>query len=345
MTGPAGARPAPVSAVVLTYNRKQTLLRLLDRLADPALGLDEVVVVDSGSTDGTAEAVRARPDVVLVEPGSNVAVAGRNLGARAARNELLLMLDDDAYPVPGAVEALCAALAAVPATAVVGGLVLDVEADGQVLKSHEVGTFDWFLRGGRRGEAPVGGWPCFFFPEGASLVRRTPYFEVGGYFEPYFFATSEVDLTTRLVGAGYDVRYEPRAQFHHLKVTEGRTGSSRVLRYRVRNQIWYFWRHFPTALAVRRIVAYAGFDLIEALAVGAVRDYAGGLVDSWRQRDAVRGTRSPLPRAVLRRAELNRGRIHLRLLAEQLTRKTLRRVGGRPAPQPEGVVNPPADAA
>jgi GT2 family glycosyltransferase len=270
--------------------------------------------------------------VVLVEPGRNVAVAGRNLGARAARNELLLMLDDDAYPVPGAVEALRSAMDALPATAVVGGLVLDVEADGTVLKSHEVGTFDWFLRGGRRGEAPVGGWPCFFFPEGASLVRRTPYLQVGGYFEPYFFATSEVDLTTRLVGAGYDVRYEPRAQFHHLKVTEGRTGGGRVLRYRVRNQVWYFWRHFPVGLAVRRIVAYAIFDLVEAVAVGAVPDYLGGLKDSWRQRDAVRGTRKPLPRASLRRAELNRGRIHLRLLAAQLRRKTLNRLGAAAGP-------------
>ena len=92
---------AVVSAVIVTRNRKDALAVTLDRLRD--LPVDEVIVVDNASEDGTAELVRSRDSPVkLIETGDNLGTAGRNLGAEDARGELLLMLDDDAYPLPGA---------------------------------------------------------------------------------------------------------------------------------------------------------------------------------------------------------------------------------------------------
>jgi hypothetical protein len=88
-----------------------------------------------------------------------------------------------------------------------------------------------------------------------------------------------------------------------------------MLRLRVRNQLWYFYRHFPATVAARRIPAYLLFDLLESAKSGAFRSWAGGVHDAWGERAAVQGTREPLPRSVIRRAELNRGRLHLRLLA------------------------------
>jgi GT2 family glycosyltransferase len=132
----------------------------------------------------------------------------------------------------------------------------------------------------------------------------------------------EVDLTTRLVGAGWDVRYVPGALFDHMKPA-GEPPSARVLRHRVRNQIWYFWLHFPPGLAARRIVAYTFFYFIESASYGQLGAWAGGIRDAWSQRARVRRHRKPLPRDVLRRAELSRGRLHVRLLVGQL-RKRLR---------------------
>src|SRR5687768_6379278 len=89
-----------VSAVIITRDRREALVQVLDRLAQ--LPVDEVLVVDNGSSDGTAQLVRARHDGVrLLEPGENIGIAGRNLAAREARGEFLLMLDDDSYPLPG----------------------------------------------------------------------------------------------------------------------------------------------------------------------------------------------------------------------------------------------------
>lgn len=313
-----------MSAVILAHNRRDAVGLVLDRLAE--LPLDEVLVVDSGSTDGTGDMVRARGgNVRLVDPGGNVAIAGRNRGAEAATGDYVLMLDDDSYPLPGAIETLVEMFERNPRLGIAGGLIRDVDPAGNVVKLDEPGTFDWWLRGGRRpGPAPADGWPCFFFPEGGCLARRSAFLEVGGFFEPYFFGTSEVDLATRMVAAGWDVRYQPAAVFDHMKVATARTGGGLMRRMRVRNQIWYFALRFPAGLAARRIAAYLLFDFVECAWHGVLRDYLAGIREAWTKRGDVRGMRAPLPRDVLRRAELNRGRLHVRLLVLQLGLKLRR---------------------
>jgi len=308
-----------VSVVIITRNRRDALGVVLDRLAD--LPVDEILVVDNGSADGTGELVRSHGDRVrLLEPGENTGIAGRNLGAREARGEFLLMLDDDAYPLPGAVEALVAALRANPRLAAAGALVRDVDGEGRVVKLDELGTFDWWLRAGHEGDPPPEGFPAFFFPEGASMLRRSAYLDVGGFFEPYFVFSSEIDLAARLFEAGWDVRYFPTAVVDHMKAPSGR-GDEAALYYRIRNHLWYLWLRFPAPVAARRTVGYLTFDLIESSYRGVPKAWARAVRDAWRLRESVRGERRPLPRAVLRRAELNRGRMHVRLLVGQLRRR------------------------
>lgn len=322
-TTPSGTLPR-VSAVILAHDRRDEVALVLDRLRDEPV--DEIIVVDSGSSDGTADMVRARPEphVHLLDPGGNVAIAGRNRGAEAATGELVLMLDDDAFPLPGAVARMRDAFTRDPRLAVAAGRVLDATPEGEVLRSDELGTFDWFFRGGRDLAVGEDGVPVFFFPEGASMVRREAYLAVGGFFEPYFFTVSELDLTTRLVASGWDVRYLRHAEFHHLKAPGGRTSGARTLSYRVRNQIWYFLRHFPAGMAARRIVGYLLFDLIEASYRGALGPFARGIRGAWRDREVALSTRAPLPRSVLRRAELDRARLHVQLLTGQLRAKLRR---------------------
>jgi GT2 family glycosyltransferase len=307
-----------VSAIVLAYRRREEVANTLDRLAD--LPVDEVIVVDNASGDGTAELVRSRGGAVrLVEAGGNVGAAGRNLGAQAARGEFLVMLDDDSYPRPGAIEAALAVFAHAPEVGLVGGSVRDVDPDGQILFADEVGSFDWWLRAGRS-EVPPSGLPAFFFPEGACVVRRQAYLEAGGCFPPYFMDHG-LHQTIRLLACGWDVRYVAAAVFEHRKARAGRMSGARVLRLRVRNQLWYFWLHFPAAVALRRIPLYLAFDLIECLRRGAADAWLGGVVDAWKDRGAIRGQRRPVSRATVRRAELNRGRMHLRYLSVHARRR------------------------
>lgn len=319
---PRDARPT-VSAVIITRNRKAALSRVVDELLQQPVG--EIIVVDHESTDGTPEHMRGYDERVrLLQPGANLGLGGRNVGAEEATGDLLLMLDDDCFPLPGSVEALAAALDANPRLGVAGGFVRDVDQDGNVLRQTELGTFDWWLRAGRKGDAPPEGFPAFSFPEGACMIRREAYLEAGGFFAPYFLASSEVDLGARLQANGWEVRYFPGAGFDHMKADSERQTSEVNLYYRIRNHLWYIWLRFPTSVAVRRTVGYLAFDLVDATYRRETGAWARAVRDAWRQRDLVRHDRRPLPRAALRRAELNRGRMHLRLLLGQLTRKIRR---------------------
>src|SRR4051812_2854612 len=313
-----GGAPS-VSAVIVTWNRRDAVELVLDRLA--ALPVDEGLVVDNGSQDGTAEAGGSRGgNVRLLEQGGKAGIAARKRGAGEASGELLLMLDDDSYPLEGAIETLVERFVADPALGVAGGLVRDVDSDGNVIRSTELGTFDWWLRGGRKGDPPPEGFPAFFFPEGASLLRRDAYLEVGGFFEPYFYLSSEIDLATRLLAAGWDVRYVPQAAFDHLKAAGGRS-SDRALYFRIRNHLWYLWLRFPAHVAVPRSLGYLAFDLADATYQRHPGAWARAVRDAWRQRELVSGQRRPVSRSVRRRAELNRGRTHARLLLGQLRRR------------------------
>jgi GT2 family glycosyltransferase len=313
---PRDAR-STVSAVIITRNRKEALSRVLDRLLEQPVG--EILVVDHGSSDGTAELVRDYDAPVrLLEPGENLGLGGRNLAAAEATGDLLLMLDDDCFPLPGSVETLADAFLANPRLGVAGGFVRDVDSEGNVIRQTELGTFDWWLRAGRTGDAPPEGFPAFSFPEGACMIRREAYLEAGGFFEPYFLASSEVDLGARLQATGWEMRYFPQAPFDHMKAESERQSAETNLYYRIRNHLWYIWLRFPTSMAVPRTIGYLGFDLVESTYRRETGAWARAVRDAWRQRDLVRHDRRPLPRAALRRAELNRGRMHVRLLAGQL---------------------------
>ena len=100
-----------ISIGICTRNRYQTLEQVLLSLRDQTLGNErfEVVLVDDGSTDDTAEMVRRvraqvdYPLCYLWQPHAALATA-RNTGIRAARGQIMLYIDDDVLAHPRLLE-------------------------------------------------------------------------------------------------------------------------------------------------------------------------------------------------------------------------------------------------
>src|SRR5262249_27992550 len=100
---PPGTAPDPaldVSVIVPTYQRRNLVARTVAALADQTVDRDrfEVIVVVDGSTDGTADRVRAldRPvHIRVIEQRNRGRAAAINAGAAGARGPVLLFLDDD----------------------------------------------------------------------------------------------------------------------------------------------------------------------------------------------------------------------------------------------------------
>ena len=316
--------PGGVSAVIVAFSREDKLRRILDHLAGEPLV--DIVVFDNSNDALAQRAAGDRSGVRVIGERRNLGIAGRNRAADQAGGDLLLFLDDDSYPLPGAIAVMTNAMRADPTIGAIGGLVRDRDKHGNRLPDAALGSFDWWLRLGRRGDPPPNGFPTTGFSEGACVVRREAFVQAGGWFEPYFWQGGEIDLAIRLIANGWDVRYLPLAEFEHEK--EPRDDFAAFLYHQQRNRIWFYWRHFPAALAIRRVAAYLLLDFVESVHRRLPGVTWRAVRDSWRLRRLVAGTRRPLPRDVISRAELSAGRMHLRLLCA-LARRSARRAFAR----------------
>jgi N-acetylglucosaminyl-diphospho-decaprenol L-rhamnosyltransferase len=101
LTGPLNL--SQLSVVIVNYNAREDLRACLTALAQ-CQPTPEIIVVDNGSTDGSAEMCsEAFPDVVLLAPGRNLwFTGGNNLGVAVAHGEFVLLLNPDTLPTPAA---------------------------------------------------------------------------------------------------------------------------------------------------------------------------------------------------------------------------------------------------
>jgi glycosyltransferase involved in cell wall biosynthesis len=114
LTDAGAGIPDSISVVVTVRNDREGLLELIPALSAQTRKPDEVVVVDGGSNDGTAELLAGLelPGIELryqVSPGANIA-AGRNAAVRLARHDRIAVTDAGCRPDPGWLGALANAL-------------------------------------------------------------------------------------------------------------------------------------------------------------------------------------------------------------------------------------------
>jgi GT2 family glycosyltransferase len=203
--------------VVVTWNGRDVLASCLEHLARQSRQ-HAVIVVDNGSTDGTAEMVRDRfPDVRLVAlPDNRGFGAGVAAGVAAGDGEAIVLVNDDLDVEPGFVEAIVAPLEADDGVGMVAGLTTIPGAelvDGFGIELDV--TLAAYNRLRRR---PPDAQPGILaMPSGGAAAYRRSAFEAAGGFDPALFAYGEdVDLGLRLRAAGWRAAAAPGARGVHL---------------------------------------------------------------------------------------------------------------------------------
>ena len=113
----------PLSIIVVNYNTRDATIACLESAYAHSPAGSEVVLVDNGSQDGSADAIRARfPAAVVVEAGGNLGFArGVNLGVRHSRGEYVVLLNPDTVVLEGSLTALHAFALANPEHGIYGG--------------------------------------------------------------------------------------------------------------------------------------------------------------------------------------------------------------------------------
>lgn len=204
------------SAIVPTYNRKETLRQTLTALAAQDYPDYEIIAVDDGSTDGTREMVTTEfPGVrYLLQPNRGPAAA-RNRGIAAATGEIIAFTDDDCVPPRDWLARLADGYARHPEVAGVGGY---LEAPEHLLTNNIFARYEHYIShivyaaGDREYlgsfECPAGGTNSMSYKK---MVLQT----VGGFDETFPYAAGEdADLKWRVCRAGYRLLYVPSRVVH-----------------------------------------------------------------------------------------------------------------------------------
>ncbi len=217
-----------VSVAVLSWNGRRHLETCLAALAvQHAPGVDwEVLVLDNGSTDGTAAWMRERwgreGRFRLIESPVNLGFcAGSNRLVAEATGDAVALLNNDTRPEPGWLGSLVAALASAPSdVAAVSGKIVDWEGE-RLDFGRGVMTFDGhafqldFRRPLAAARLPAAGEELPFACGGNLLIRRASFLAAGGFDESYFAYLEDVDLGWRLWSGGERIVFAPDAVVHH----------------------------------------------------------------------------------------------------------------------------------
>jgi len=183
--------PSDVSVVLIARNQRWNIHRLITSVVSEVGSDPDVVLVDSASTDGTPEAAAGHGiRVIRIDDREHRSPsAGRYLGCRETRSELVLFLDGDAELVPGWLDLARRILSDDPSIGSVTGQRISLPISTTPPERPDP-------------PPPSGGWKDVTHCGGSALfVRRA--LDAAGSFDPWLYSDEEPDLSIRIRHAGY----------------------------------------------------------------------------------------------------------------------------------------------
>jgi GT2 family glycosyltransferase len=270
-----------LSVLVVTFNRPDDLLELLQSMADQegaAEVLEELLILDNGtSVDYTRcwDFVSRHPELpirVLRSDANIGAAAGKNLLLREARCDAVLFLDDDAvFSTSRDLESVASVLekdffreanAGIVQLRVVYHDTKEPQRSAYPHKRRDPTTADTeFLTG--------------FFAGCATLMRKDALDLAGLYPEEFAIYMEEYDLGYRIIDAGYSIGYDPSVTIEHKEARGGRLPDEAKLRQQWVNKSVVAWRYLPLRYFVTTAVMWS----LEYVRRG--RGSPGGYVRTW----------------------------------------------------------------
>jgi len=241
-----------VSVVIPTWNGRDLLEKYLPSVVEASRFHpdNEVIVVDNASQDGTAELIGERfPEVRLISLQQNLGFGGgNNAGVTAARNDVVVVLNNDMRVLPDTFERL---LEGFQSSADVFAVSAQIFFSDPNKRREETGLTEGTFRAGlfRVGhltEETPGPYPAFYAGGGSSAYHRAKFLELGGFhslFHPFYM--EDTDLSYVAWKRGWQVLYQPAAVvYHEHRGTIGKrftaAGIDAVLK---RNHVLMVWKN------------------------------------------------------------------------------------------------------
>jgi cellulose synthase/poly-beta-1,6-N-acetylglucosamine synthase-like glycosyltransferase len=217
-----------ISVIIPAYNATKTLPACLEALQRQTIGAQryEVIVVDDGSTDGSADVAR-HFGVRLIRQPHRGAAAARNAGVAAARGSIVLFTDADCSPAPDWIEQMIRPL--------MNPLVDGVKGAYRTRQRSLIARFTQ-LEYEDRYDRTAARETIDFVDTYAAAYRRDVLLAAGGFDEGFpGAAVEDADLSYRLAAQGHRLIFNPHAiVYHHHPTT--------LQSYLRRKAIYGYWR-------------------------------------------------------------------------------------------------------
>lgn len=295
-TPPDDRRPSnhAASIVIPNWNGRDLLEKYLPSVVAAAERVpgSEIIVVDNGSSDGSAEFVEANfPSVRLVALEENLGFGGgSNAGVRAAHNDVIVLLNNDMRVEPDFLAPLLEAFTDEKVFAV--SCQIFFSDPGK--RREETGlTEGWWELGMLRVRHRIDNkvdrpFPCFYGGGGSCAFDRRKFLELGGFDEllaPFYL--EDTDLGYRAWKRGWKVLYQPASKvWHEHRGTIGKRFSDAEIRAVLhKNFLLFAWKniHEWSRLLGHFFYAQAGCAVSAVFGEAPDRASVRGLWRAWRQ--------------------------------------------------------------
>jgi cellulose synthase/poly-beta-1,6-N-acetylglucosamine synthase-like glycosyltransferase len=238
--------PTKITAYIPAYNVGEFLGRCICSLLAQTLPPDEILVIDDGSRDNSANIAAAFRGITLIRHHRNRGLAAvRNTAIHAARNELVASIDADCIAHPSWLAELAKNMTD-PKLAGVGGKLTEGVQDTLADRWRAIHLpQEW-------GNCPLRN-PRFLYGCN-NLFRKSAVLELGGYDERMWTNGEDTDLSARLREKGWDLLYDPFARATHLRHDTTRS---------ILSTYWRWWRFGVNAygggITLRSMIGHALF--------------------------------------------------------------------------------------
>ncbi|MEK7061166.1 MAG: glycosyltransferase family 2 protein [Patescibacteria group bacterium] len=264
------------SIIIPNYNGEMLLAKNLpcaiSAMNNKENNIFEIIVVDDGSADGSVKLIKDMfPRVKLIKHTKNRGFsAAINTGARAAKGNLLVLLNSDVIPSPDFLKAIANNFNNPKVFAV------SMHEKGY---GWAKGTFIDGYVGLAMGEESIVPAQSFYVSGGSGVFRRSLWMELGGMDEKLLspFYWEDIDLCYRATKRGYQILWEPESNVvHKHESTISKLSKRYVGRIKERNQLLFIWKNITSANLTRkhfagllkRLIRHPGYTRIIIMALG-----------------------------------------------------------------------------
>jgi GT2 family glycosyltransferase len=242
-----------VSVVVVSYNRKEWLEKILPPIRDLNYPKDrfEVLVVDNNSTDGSVEYLKKLKWVRLVRMDKNYGASiGKNVGIEKTKGDYIYFVDSDVILKKNSLMELVRVAESDEKIGICGSKIIDMDGDEVVSMSGGdfLNIFGVLIHRGmkKRNLKDLEKMEdVFSFPSCSILIRRKPIEKLKYYFDTsYFIYYEDIDFCWRVGLLGNRLVYVPNSIACHRTDKHGKDINPLTIYRTYRNKLWSFRKNF-----------------------------------------------------------------------------------------------------